>query len=241
MAEPPLVQLPALAGGQAESWAVLAELAPKLGEDWLLIGGQMVFLHEFERGASDVRPTNDADVVVDLRGEPRGLQRVHELLVEHGLLQDPPSREGVAHRYRRGGASIDVLAPDNLGKRAQLRLGAGRTLAAPGTTQALRRSSWIRVELAESRASALIRRPDLVGALLGKAAAVTRIRSQSAASRAKHLRDLDSLAKLLGANDRATARLTGAEERTLRRLAAEPELTPLATASLELLARDREA
>jgi hypothetical protein len=33
-----------------------------------------------------------------------------------------PSADGIAHRYRRDGASIDVLAPDNLGKRASLAL-----------------------------------------------------------------------------------------------------------------------
>jgi len=37
-------------GGQAESWTALIELAPELGENWLLVGGQMVFPHETERG-----------------------------------------------------------------------------------------------------------------------------------------------------------------------------------------------
>ena len=224
-----------MARGQAESWAVLIEIAPELGEAWLLVGGQMVFLHELQRGAGDTRPTNGADVVVDLRVEPKGLERIHELLLGHELVQDPPSGEGVAHRYRRGNASVHVLAPDNLGQRPRLQLGVGRTLAAPGTTQALRRSSWIRVELDAGQASALIRRPDLVGALVGKAAAVTRIRSQPDASRAKHLRDLDSLARLLGAEDRASAALTRGERRMLGSLTTEPELTPLAMRSLDLL------
>jgi len=45
MTEPVDVRLPALLGGQAESWRALIEIAPKLGQHWLLIGGQMVFLH----------------------------------------------------------------------------------------------------------------------------------------------------------------------------------------------------
>lgn len=38
------------------------------------------------------------------------------------------------HEVHRNGAVIDVLAPDNIGPRARLRLGQGRTLSAPGTT-----------------------------------------------------------------------------------------------------------
>jgi hypothetical protein len=41
----PHVDLPPLGGGQEQSWQALAELAPRLGEHWLLVGGQMVFLH----------------------------------------------------------------------------------------------------------------------------------------------------------------------------------------------------
>jgi hypothetical protein len=63
MDEPVVVRLPPLAGGQAESWRALIEIAPKLGRPWLLIGGQMVFLHEVERESTDVRPTNDIDLV----------------------------------------------------------------------------------------------------------------------------------------------------------------------------------
>ena len=133
------VRLPPLAGGQADSWAALLELASALGDNWLVVGGQMVFLHEVERRAANVRPTDDVDVVVDLRAEPAGLVRIHGALVAAGFAQDRPNPDGAAHRYRRGGAVFDVLAPDNVGVRAQLDLGAGRTVEAPGTTQAFHR------------------------------------------------------------------------------------------------------
>lgn len=58
---------------------------------------------------------------------------------------------------------IDILGPDNVGERAKLDLGVGRTIQAPGTTQALRRSGSVTVEFDGS--SATILRPDLVGAL----------------------------------------------------------------------------
>ncbi len=225
--------LPPLHGAQAESWAALVELAPGFGKNWLLVGGQMVFLHMIERHMTDLRATDDIDVVVDLRAEPSGLGRIDRSLRGAGFQQDSPSPEGTAHRYRRGGAAVDVLAPDNMGERARLDLGAGRTIEAPGTTQALRRSSVVMVDLAGARAE--IRRPDVIGALLGKAAAVMRISSQTAASRAKHLRDFDSLARLLGVDDRRSARLTRSERRTIVVLGESPEVSELGVASLRLL------
>ena len=147
MDEPTTIRLPALAGGQAESWRALIEIAPRLGRHWLLIGGQMVFLHEVERQSTKVHPTNDIDLVVDLRVEPTALDHTHAVLADAGFEQDQPSPEGVAHRYRRGEATIDVLAPDHIGARAKLSLGSGRTIEAPGTTQAFGRVSLVRVEL----------------------------------------------------------------------------------------------
>lgn len=113
MSDQSLVVLPPLTGGQAQSWAALIELAPAFGDNWLLVGGQMVFLHEVERQATDTRPTDDIDVVIDLRAEPGGLRRIHQALAVTEFDQDPPGPEGTAHRYRRGAAVIDVLAPDN--------------------------------------------------------------------------------------------------------------------------------
>jgi hypothetical protein len=81
--------------------------------------------------------------------EPAGLARVHQTLVDAGFGQVLPSADGVAHRYTRAGATIDVLAPDRLGNRARSALGSGRTIEAPGGSQALVRSSVVNVELAD--------------------------------------------------------------------------------------------
>lgn len=236
MPDIPLVRLPPLAGRQRESWDALAELAPMLGQHCLLVGGQMVFLHEVEHGADDTRPTDDIDVVVDLRVEPTALTRVHCVLVDAGFEQVVPSAEGIAHRYLRAEATIDVLAPDNLGARARLRLGGGRTIEAPGASQALVRSDFVMVEVPGIDRPALVRRPTLVGALLGKIAAATRVVSQSSAERAKHLRDVDSLARLLGPEDRQQAQLTRQERTALRRVGESLEMSALAQRSMQLLA-----
>lgn len=124
MVDSPLVVLPALFGGQAESWAALVELAPAFGNNWLLVGGQMVFLHEVERGALDVRPTDDVDVVVDLRAEPAGLERIHGVLESAGFDQDSPSPEGTA---QVGFRAHDSSAGDKSGVPSKrLTIGGGR-------------------------------------------------------------------------------------------------------------------
>lgn len=235
MPDTPLIRLPPLAGRQCESWRAFVELAPTLGDHCLLVGGQMVFLLEVEREALDMRPTDDVDVVIDLRVEPTGLTRVHQTLADAGFDQAIPSADGIAHHYTRAGATIDVLAPDKLGSRARLVLGSGRTIEAPGGSQALVRSSVVEVELADGP-TAVVRRPTLVGALLGKVAAVTQIVSQTSAERAKHLRDVDSLARLLGPTDREQANLTRKERAVLERIAASPDLSALAQRSVVLLA-----
>ncbi len=236
MADLPVVHLPPLVGRQSESWSAYLELAPDLGEECLLVGGQMVFLHEVERGADDTRPTADVDLVVDLRVRPAALRHVHRVLTNADFDQLDPNADGIAHRYSRGGASLDVLAPDNIGSRAQLGLGAGRTIEAPGSTQAFVRSERIQVVLGTGE-SATIRRPTLVGAVLGKTAAVTKVVSQPREQRTKHLRDVDSLARLVGGADRRDADLTKRERSALTSFANNEEMSELARRSLLLLAR----
>jgi hypothetical protein len=200
----------------------------------MLIGGQMVFLHELERGSLNARPTDDVDVIVNLRVDPRGLANTHATLINSGFLQDSPSPDGIAHRYRRKLATIDVLAPDNIGTRSRLSLGAGRTISVPGGTRSFERQSTIVVALATGDETS-INRPTLVGALLAKSAALTEIVSLTSAERAKHLQDVDSLAQLLGIEDVETADLTGKERLSIERIASGAVLSPLAVASMQLL------
>jgi hypothetical protein len=109
----------------------------------------------------------------------------------------------------------------------------GRTIAAPGATQAVARAEVVAVELDGHRG--VIRRPNLVGALLGKAAAVTKITSLTADERAKHMSDFDSLARLLGPTDRAEAQLTKAERRRIQGLVDAGGISDLGLVSLGLL------
>lgn len=75
--------------------------------------------------------------------------------------------------------------------------------------------------------------------MLGKATAVTEIVSMTSAERAKHVRDVDALARLLGAADRTGASLTTKERSLLTRIAEHPDLSPLASRSIQLTVAHR--
>ena len=113
-------------------------------------------------------------------------------------------------------------------------LGGGRTIEAPGGSQALVRSNVVNVELTDG-STARVRCPTLVGALLGKVAAVTQVVAQTSAERAKHVRDVDALARLPGPTDREQAHLTRKERSVLERTAEWPDLSALAQRSIVLL------
>jgi hypothetical protein len=157
-----------------------------------------VHLHCAERGASPTRPTNDIDTVVDIRGSQMMLATFTGVLKDMGFTPET-SAEGIQHRWRRDKAQIDVLIPEGVGERAAARAGAGgaRTLRAPGTTQALKRSEAVMV-MVEGRTGTVLR-PNLVGALVGKAAARTEIPSDPTSSR--HCTDFVVLASLVSARD----------------------------------------
>jgi hypothetical protein len=158
---------------------------------WTLVGGLMVYLHGLEAGGKTHRPTKDADVMVDVRilpGSPRQLANVLRNL-DFELMTD--SSTG-AHRFKRGKAAVDVLAPDNVGKRADLTtVPPSQTVQVPGGRQALSRTSRVTVRQREREGE--VPRPNLLGAIVVKAAAVVRLPKEKG-----HDRHRDDLAFLLG-------------------------------------------
>lgn len=166
-----MIVLPAMPPEQTASWMGVLELYDRLNDGWTLIGGQLVHLHCAERGQFPVRPTNDLDTVIDVRAHPRILHTFTMALTDLGFRSAGTSAEGREHRWVRAQASIDVLLPEGIGERASERKGVtgSPTLPTEGGTQALRRSETVAV-IVEGRAG-FVRRPNLVGALVVKAAA----------------------------------------------------------------------
>jgi hypothetical protein len=205
--------MPPLGRALTSVWHLLFDLCEEAPGVWCLIGGLMVALHGLEHGRTDARPSADGDVLVDIRAEPTALRRVAALLVAKSLRLDP-GPDGLLHRFKgtvdSDEISIDVLAPDNVGSRADLTtIRPGRTIQVPGGTQALRRTECVHLQV-EGR-TGQIPRPNLVAAIVGKSAALNLPGDPQ-----RHQHDLAFLLALLPDPLTARAALSPNERRRLR-------------------------
>jgi hypothetical protein len=193
------IALPPVTVAQTEGWHALLEVHDRLPRCWTLVGGQMVHLHCAERGAAPARPTDDLDAVLDVRADGRILHRFTSVLVDLGFTPAGTSPAGHQHRWTRGSAQIDVLIPRRVGERAAGRRGVhgGTTLETPAAQQALDRSAVVDVRVAD--VAGRVRRPNLLGALVAKAAAHTVVLDQA---RARHRADFAVLTTLIAPSDR---------------------------------------
>jgi hypothetical protein len=209
------VDLPAMSEAQKQSWHALMDLYERVNSEWALIGGQLVHLHCAERAVLPTRPTDDVDTVVNVRAFPTMLVTFTGALKEMGFTPDT-SGDGIQHRWRRDLAQIDVLIPEGVGERAAARNGAGGapTIPAPGTTQALYRSEPVMIRV-EGRTGTVLR-PNLVGALVGKAAARTEVANDGNSTR--HCTDFVVLASLVSARDFRDTELEKKDRKRLRNM-----------------------
>jgi hypothetical protein len=175
----PPVQLSAMTLAQVEGWRVLFALHDAMPSGWCLIGGQMTWLLAQEHGAEPLRATEDVDVAVDIRTDQGALTRRCRWLESAGFELESISSDGISHRYVLAGfpgpsrVMFDVLAPDNLGSRANLTTTPpARTVSAPGTSAALGTAKAITVVLPDG-SQGQVQRPTLLAAILIKAAATT--------------------------------------------------------------------
>lgn len=228
------VLMPPMVEAQTQAWHLLMDLYERLPTGWALIGGQLVHLHCAERQHAPQRPTDDVDTVVDIRADPDGLLRFTETLAALGCEADT-SGDGLQHRWRRDAAQVDVLLPDGIGERAAAKKGVGGapTLPAPGTTQALRRTEPVVVEVAGRVGTVL--RPNLVGALVGKAAARLQI-GEGVQAGSRHCTDFVVLASMLS---RADFRDTDATTKDRKRLRSMIEACRADTAAMAVEGADQ--
>jgi hypothetical protein len=181
---------------QEEGWRVLLDLYEAFPGGWCIIGGQMVWLLAHEHGVEAIRATEDIDVVVDIRADQRLIMRLCAWLEAREFNLDGISADSIGHRYVSttyngpGKVAFDILAPENVGERADLTTSPpARTVSAPGTRDALDAAEPLEVLLGGRSGHVL--RPPLIPASLAKAAAT------SIAIRANPERDWADLAFLL--------------------------------------------
>lgn len=210
-----MIVLPVMPAEQTASWLALLDLYARLDHGWTLIGGQLVHLHCAERGRYPDRATNDADTVIDVRADPTMLHTFTRALADLGFRSAGVSAEGLQHRWLRDAASLDVLLPEGIGERARARPGAtgSPTLPTQGGTQALARTEVVAVTVDGRQGHVL--RPNLVGALVGKAAAHGNVDDRDPR---RHRRDFLILTALITAADFRNEPLTAKDRQRLRRM-----------------------
>jgi hypothetical protein len=121
---------------EARIWATALEVSELFADvPWVLIGAQMVMLLEREVGRTSGRTTGDVDAIVDVRTLAGGTRTAARRLVAAGYELDAAEHP---HRFRRGDAQVDLLAPDHLGPRVDLTtIPPAVTIEIPGGTRAL--------------------------------------------------------------------------------------------------------
>jgi hypothetical protein len=147
----------------------------------------MVFLLAYEHDLPIGRTSGDVDLMMDVRALTGATREASQVLEGLGYELEPPTPDGRAHRFRRGDAIVDILAPDGIGARASLvTIPPARTIAVPGGSQALTRSREVPVALGGNKF--VLPCPSLLGGILIKARAV-----EVADDPDKHRRDLGLL------------------------------------------------
>lgn len=148
----------------SDPYALLTELANALEPGgWALVGGLMVHCHAQRAGVTHVRPTHDADIVVELQTQTYA---THARALEDIGFTPHESLDDAApfHRFERGADNVDLMVPDRASWSPRYR---GRELIrVPGSGSALKRT--IPHALPDGTS---IRIPDLASALALKGAA----------------------------------------------------------------------
>ncbi|SFO42451.1 Nucleotidyl transferase AbiEii toxin, Type IV TA system [Geodermatophilus obscurus] len=215
MSGPEPVVLPPLTGALDRLWDLVLDLADQLEPaGWVLVGGQMVMLHGLAAGRTATRASQDVDVLADLLTDRASLSRCVQAVRRLDLAPQPDSA-GKVYRFRRAadGAVVDVLAPDHSPPRWSLRTAAGgQTIQVDGGHQALQRAT--RLTVVKGDRSAVVPVPDLLGALVLKAAAWT----ADNRDRARHSGDAAFLASLVTDPLAERIRFAGSDRKRLRRL-----------------------
>lgn len=148
----------------SDPYLLLTELATSFKSDaWFLVGGLMVHCHAQKAGVMHLRPTDDADIVLELQ---TGSYADHaRILASMGFApREPIDATAPFHRFVRDGDTVDLMVPDR-GSWSVRYLGRD-IIEVPGSGSALKRA--IEYELPTGVS---IRIPDLPSALSLKGAA----------------------------------------------------------------------
>ncbi|WP_146194750.1 hypothetical protein [Bifidobacterium callitrichidarum] len=187
----PVIQIPS----SGHPWGTVLTLAEHTEDptSWRLAGGLMVQAHAMMRGLSS-RPTTDADFLVDVLTHKHAVREVRDALQNMGFQVTRGSLTGYTTRMVCGNSSVDLLVDNHLSPylRSRALLSGHQMLGMPGSRRAVARSMI--VDLRFERRTASVCMPDVLGALLMKAASWRETRQ---GDRSRHLLDAALLASLI--------------------------------------------
>jgi len=206
-----MIEIPELGDDLHRMWMELFGLAKTAPAPWVLIGAHMVAVHGWQRGREQIRPSKDADILVNVRAVTDGTTRVSRALLDRGFELEGISPEGIGHRFIGKGVRMDILGPDGVGVHTRLGTVPGaHTVAVPGGTQALQRTQDVAARSRTSPGKLPI--PTMLGAILVKVRAID-VDDQPHAQR----RDVAFLLSLVDDPDPLVADLKSSERNWLRR------------------------
>ena len=156
------------------------EIAKTLSPDrWLLVGGLMVHAHAQLAGIQHARPTDDVDLVVEVRAG--SYAEAAAVIQRLGYVQhESVDRHAPFHRFTRGREHVDLMGPED----KPVRFLGREVLAVPGSRSALNRTIAY-----ETDGGVAIRIPDVESALSLKGAAFR----LPGPNRVRHLQDAVTL------------------------------------------------
>jgi hypothetical protein len=175
----------------------------------------MAQVHAMLAGVTPHRTTHDVDLLVDVLARRASVASVVADLRSRGFeAQEPGWPDSPFHRMRRGVDVVDILVADHLPRHLGQQISGRPVMAIEGGAQALDR--LIEVDIADGDEVATVTVPDLLGALVLKAAASAADNRETG----RHLEDAALLAALVTDHAGERARLRGSDRRRLGRLTA---------------------
>lgn len=210
MTESARVRILPASDADASLWRLTREVAHILEPlPWVLVGGQMVAILEAEHGGTIGFATGDVDALLDVRAVVGVTLKAAQRLLDAGF--EPETEGARGYRFIRGDAIVDLLAPDNVGARADLRtVPPESTIEVIGGSQALTRARVVEIDAGDGPFRIPI--PTLAGAIVIKG----RVAAVAQQDREKHQRDLARLLAVVPDVVVLRAELTAKERGYLR-------------------------
>jgi hypothetical protein len=188
------IRITPISDEEAALWRLVREVTGLLdGLPWILIGGLMVRILEAEHGVATTWTTGDLDTVLDVRAVSGAIRQAVTRLQKADFTPERHD-ENLTYRFIRGSDIVDVLAPDHLGRRADITtVPPDETLEAVGSRQALNGRRIVNIDPGDGPITLPL--PSLLGAIIMKARVVSN--TAGPMSQSKHRRDLARLLALV--------------------------------------------